>query len=77
MMGIQWGKSQIRGSEGGQVHGKKIAKTMIGMTVIREKRGSQWDRDQIMVQVGSIICFYLAELYSDLKNTIVLKSPNS
>jgi hypothetical protein len=31
---------------------------MIGMTTIREKRGIQWDRAQIMVPVGSRLFFY-------------------
>jgi hypothetical protein len=51
---------------------------MIGMTAIREKRGIQWDRAQIMVRVGSITFFFTpAKLYSDLKNIAVLKGPNS
>jgi hypothetical protein len=50
---------------------------MIGMIVIRDKRGIQWDMAQIMVPTGSILFFTPVELYSDLKNTAVLKCPNS
>jgi hypothetical protein len=51
---------------------------MIGMTAIREKRGIQRDRAQIMVPTGSILFFLTpAELYSELKNIAVLKCPNS
>jgi hypothetical protein len=32
---------------------------MIGMISIREKRGIQWDRAQIMVPKTSKICFFL------------------
>jgi hypothetical protein len=45
---------------------------MIGMIVIKVKRGIQWDRDKIMVPTGSILF-----LYSVLKNIVVLKCPNS
>jgi hypothetical protein len=31
---------------------------MIGMTAIREKRGIQWDRAQIMVPTGSRLFFF-------------------
>jgi hypothetical protein len=62
---------------GARVHWKKMLK-MKGMTAIREKRGIQWDRSQIMVPTGSIFFFFTpAELYSDLKNTAVTKCPNA
>jgi hypothetical protein len=51
---------------------------MIGMTVIREKKGIQLDRAQIMVPTGSMLLFLtLVELYYDLKNISLLKCPNS
>jgi hypothetical protein len=44
---------------------------MICVNAIREKRGIQWDRDQIMVR--SKLFFYTpTRLYSDLKNIAVL-----
>jgi hypothetical protein len=52
---------------------------MIGMTAIRAKRGIQRDRSQIMVSTRSKLFFLItpAELYSDLKNTAVMKCPNA
>jgi hypothetical protein len=48
---------------------------MKGMTAIREKRGIQWNRSQIIVSArekGNP-----AELYSGLKNNAVTKCPNA
>jgi hypothetical protein len=50
---------------------------MIGMTAIREKRGIQWDRSQIMVPTDPYIFFTPAELYFDLKNIAMMKCPNA
>jgi hypothetical protein len=54
---------------------------MIGMTAIRVKREIQWNRSQIMVPTGSRLIFFFfftpVELYSDLKNTAVMKCPNA
>jgi hypothetical protein len=46
---------------------------MIGITGIRAKRGTQWDRSQISVSVGPLYSFFFTpvELYSDLNNTAV------
>jgi hypothetical protein len=57
---------------------KSLGWKMIGMTAIRVKRGIQWDRAQIMVLAGSTLFFLNpVDLYFDLKNTAVLKCPNS
>jgi hypothetical protein len=65
--------------EGGWVPEKNnFSEKMIGMTAIRERREIQWNRSQIMVPTGSKLFFFtLVELYSDLKNTVVMKCPNA
>ena len=47
------------------------------MTVIRAKRGIQWDRAQIMVYVLDPSSCTPMKLHFDLKNTTMLKCPNS
>jgi hypothetical protein len=49
------------------------------MNAIRENKEIQWNRSQIMVPTGSIIYIFCtpAELYSDLKNTAMMKFPNA
>jgi hypothetical protein len=50
---------------------------MIGTTMIREKRGIQWDRSRIRVSARPLYFFLTpTELYSGLKNTAVMNGPN-
>jgi hypothetical protein len=51
---------------------------MKGTIVIREERGIQWDRSQITVSARPLYSFFLTptELYSDMKNIVVLKCLN-
>lgn len=53
---------------------KKIGLKMIGIALIRAKRGIQWDRSQIRVHVGPLIFFLF---YSNLNDTALLEFPNS
>jgi hypothetical protein len=56
--------------------GKKGLK-MNGTTMIRRKRGSQWNTSQIRVSSIPWLFFTFVELYSDMNNTAVLKGPKS
>jgi hypothetical protein len=50
---------------------------IIGIKMIREKRGIQWDRSQIRVWAVPILLFFSSvELYSDLNNIALLKCLN-
>jgi hypothetical protein len=62
---------------GGWVHGKKGLQ-VIGITVIREKRGIQWDMSRIRVTMGTLYSLFLnlVVLYSDLKNIAVKECQN-
>jgi hypothetical protein len=75
-----WAMRMGKMKRGGR--GQKFCQKMIWMNVIRVKRCIQWNRSQIMVKKFPDFFFFFifftpVELYSGLKNTAVMKSPNA
>jgi hypothetical protein len=78
--GIQWGKSEIRVLEGGRVH------TILFFFLLKNDRydcnkGEERNPMEYVSNNGAnrihTFVFIPAELYSDLKNTAVMKCPNA